>query len=72
MTEDMTAKIEKCTGRKPHRFIRRGIFFCNIDIDVIINRYEAGKLFYLYTGRGPSAEALHLGHAIPFIMTRYM
>lgn len=72
MTEEMTDKIAKCTGRKPHRFIRRGIFFCHRDFDVILNRYEAGKLFYLYTGRGPSAEALHLGHAIPFIMTRYM
>lgn len=26
----------------------------------------------MYTGRGPSAEALHLGHAIPFIMNQYM
>ena len=26
----------------------------------------------MYTGRGPSAEALHLGHAIPFIMNSYM
>ena len=29
-------------------------------------------MFYLYTGRGPSADALHLGHAIPFIFTRYL
>lgn len=26
----------------------------------------------MYTGRGPSAEALHLGHAIPFIMNQYL
>jgi tryptophanyl-tRNA synthetase len=69
MTEEMRAKIEKCTGKKPHRFIRRNIFFCHRDFDIILNRYEQGKLFYLYTGRGPSAEALHMGHAIPFIMT---
>lgn len=30
------------------------------------------KPFYLYTGRGPSAEALHLGHTIPFIFTQYL
>lgn len=60
------------TGALPHRFIRRNIFFCHRDLDVILNRYEAGQLFYLYTGRGPSSEALHLGHTIPFIMTRYM
>jgi len=72
MTEEMGTKIANCTGKKPHRFIRRGIFFCHRDFDLILNRYEAGKLFYMYTGRGPSAEALHLGHAIPFIMNRYM
>jgi len=26
----------------------------------------------LYTGRGPSAEALHLGHCVPFIFTKYL
>ena len=72
LTDDLRAKILKLTGEQPHRLIRRGIFFCHRDLDVILNRYEQGKLFYLYTGRGPSAEALHLGHAIPFIMTRYM
>jgi tryptophanyl-tRNA synthetase len=72
MTEDLQAKIERLTGQKPHRFIRRGIFFCHRELDLILNRYEQGKLFYLYTGRGPSAEALHLGHCIPFIMTRYL
>ena len=72
LTDDLRAKILKLTGEQPHRLIRRGIFFCHRDLDVSLNRYEQGKLFYLYTGRGPSAEALHLGHAIPFIMTRYM
>ena len=28
--------------------------------------------FYLYTGRGPSSEALHLGHMLPFIFCKYM
>jgi len=72
VTDDIKAKIHALTGAKPHRFIRRDIFFCHRDLEVILNRYEQGKLFYLYTGRGPSAEALHLGHAIPFIMTRYL
>jgi tryptophanyl-tRNA synthetase len=72
MNDDLKAKILSVTGQKPHRFIRRDIFFCHRDLDIILNRYEQGKLFYLYTGRGPSAEALHLGHAIPFIMNKYL
>jgi tryptophanyl-tRNA synthetase len=39
---------------------------------VILNRYEQGNLFDLYTGCGPSAKALHLGHAIPFIINNYL
>lgn len=34
--------------------------------------YETGKPFYLYTGRGPSNEAMHLGHAVPMIFTAWL
>ena len=63
-------RIEKLTGKKPHRFLRRGIFFSHRDLSQILDLYEAGKKFYLYTGRGPSSEALHLGHTIPFHFTK--
>jgi tryptophanyl-tRNA synthetase len=69
MEKSIIDKIEKLTGEKAHRFIRRGIFFCHRDLDICLDKYEQKKPFYLYTGRGPSAEALHLGHTIPFIMT---
>lgn len=38
----------------------------------ILDLYEAGKKFYLYTGRGPSSDALHLGHLVPFHFTKYL
>lgn len=65
-------KLEKLTGEKPHRFLRRNIFFCQRDLNVCLDSYEAKKPFYLYTGRGPSGEALHLGHCIPMIFTQYL
>lgn len=34
--------------------------------------YESGKPFYLYTGRGPSSDALHLGHLVPFQFTQWL
>jgi len=37
-----------------------------------LDAYEKNVPFYLYTGRGPSAEALHMGHAIPFIFTQWL
>lgn len=67
ITPDMVERIEKLTGKKPHKLLRRGVFFCHRELNLILDHYEKKLPFYLYTGRGPSAEALHLGHAIPFI-----
>ncbi|CCO26001.1 tryptophanyl-tRNA synthetase [Rhizoctonia solani AG-1 IB] len=33
----------------------------------ILDRYEKGKPFFLYTGRGPSSDSMHLGHMIPWL-----
>jgi tyrosyl-tRNA synthetase len=38
----------------------------------ILDRYEQGKPFFLYTGRGPSSDSMHLGHLIPFVFTKFV
>ncbi|KAH9314887.1 hypothetical protein KI387_023514, partial [Taxus chinensis] len=43
-----------------------------LEFDKILDAFERGEKFYLYTGRGPSSEALHLGHLIPFMFTKYL
>ena len=65
-------EIETVTGQKCHRFLRRGIFFSHRDFYQILNCYKNDKPFYLYTGRGPSSSSLHVGHLIPFIMTKWL
>ncbi|GKV33219.1 hypothetical protein SLEP1_g41750 [Rubroshorea leprosula] len=65
-------RVERLTGRPAHVFLRRGVFFAHRDFDDILNAYERGEKFYLYTGRGPSSEALHLGHLVPFMFTKYL
>lgn len=40
MNDDLKARIENLTGMRAHRFIRRDIFFCHRDLDLILNRYE--------------------------------
>ena len=69
MTPELIEKFERITGEKAHRFIRRGMFFCHRDLDICLDLYEKKQPFYLYTGRGPSADALHMGHCIPFVFT---
>lgn len=70
--QELLDRIERVTGKKVHRFLRRGIFFSHRDLHQILDYYEKGIKFYLYTGRGPSSEALHLGHLIPFHFTKWL
>jgi len=72
ITPELIAKFEKVTGHKAHPWIKRGIFFSHRDLDVILDAHTAGKQIYLYTGRGPSSEALHMGHLIPFMFTKWL
>ncbi|KAK0727179.1 hypothetical protein B0T26DRAFT_737951 [Lasiosphaeria miniovina] len=65
-------RFERLTGQKPHRFLRRGIVFSHRDFDLILDRYERGEPFFLYTGRGPSSDSVHVGHTIPFEFTKWL
>tara|TARA_B000000460_G_C21514382_1_gene392658 strand:+ start:142 stop:1260 length:1119 start_codon:yes stop_codon:yes gene_type:complete len=68
--EDLLNKIKKHTGEL-HFMLRRKVFFSHRDLTWIINRYEAGEKFFLYTGRGPSGNT-HLGHLLPWIFTQHL
>ncbi|KAJ3043997.1 tryptophan--tRNA ligase [Rhizophlyctis rosea] len=70
--EALLTRLEKLTGHKPHAFLRRGLFFSHRDLTVLLDRYEQGKPFYLYTGRGPSSGSMHVGHAVPFIFCKWL
>ncbi len=72
LPQETIERFEKLTGSKAHHFLRRKIFFCHREFNKILDCVEAKKPFYLYTGRGPSIDSLHLGHAVPFIFTKYL
>lgn len=55
-----------------HRFLRRGLFFSHRDLHKICDCLELKKPLYLYTGRGPSSSAMHLGHLVPFLFTLWL
>merc|ERR1711902_102640 len=63
---------ERVTGKPPHHFLRRGIFFSHRDLGFILDKVEKGEKFFLYTGRGPSSDSMHLGHLIPFLFTKWL
>lgn len=70
--QSLLDRIERVTKKPIHHLLKRGIFFSHRDLEMILDRYEAKKPFFLYTGRGPSSEAMHLGHLIPFIFTKWL
>lgn len=72
ITPDDLQRFEKVTGHKPHRFMRRGIVFSHRDLNLMLDRYEKGEPFFLYTGRGPSSDSMHIGHTVPFAFTKYV
>ena len=65
-------RLERVTGKPPHHFLRRGIFFSHRDLGFILDKVEKGEKFFLYTGRGPSSDSIHLGHLIPFLFTKWL
>lgn len=65
-------RFERVTGHKPHRWLRRGLFFSQRDFDLILDVYERGDPFFIYTGRGPSSDSMHIGHTIPFEFTKWL
>ena len=54
-----------------HFMLRRKIFFDHRDMNWLLNEYEKGNKFYLYTGRAPSGN-VHLGHLMPWTFTKWL
>ena len=68
--EGLKERMERQTGEL-HFLIRRGIFFAHRELGWILERYEKGEKFYVYTGIAPSGP-MHIGHLMPFIMARWL
>lgn len=66
------ARLEEITKRPAHYFFRRNIVFAHRDFNVLLDEVCSGRPFYLYTGRGPSSKTMHIGHAVPFLLCKYI
>ncbi|AGT35213.1 tryptophanyl-tRNA synthetase [Thermofilum adornatum] len=55
-----------------HWLLRRGFFFAHRDLGLVLDDYEAGRGFFLYTGRAPSNSPMHIAHIVPFVATRWL
>ncbi|MBN1678037.1 MAG: tryptophan--tRNA ligase [Candidatus Thermoplasmatota archaeon] len=67
--EDLLARIAKYGPL--HHMLRRQVFYSHRDLEWVLDEYEKGNGFSLYTGRGPSGP-IHLGHIMPWIFSKYL
>ncbi len=63
-------RIRKHT-KELHTFLRRKVFFAHRDLNWLLDEYEKGNKFFLYTGRAPSGP-IHLGHLLPWIFCKWL
>lgn len=70
--QNLINRMEKVTRKPVHAWIRRGIFFSHRAFDKFLTAYENGEPVFLYTGRGPTSDSMHIGHLIPFMFTKWL
>ena len=44
-------RVERLTGVPAHPFLKRKVFYAHRDLAQLLDAYEKGEPFYLYTGR---------------------
>ena len=70
LTPQLLKRVETHTD-KLHLQLERQIFFSHRDLDTVLDLYDKGIKFVLYTGRGPSGP-VHIGHLVPWIFTLHI
>jgi len=68
--EKLLERIEKHT-KELHFMLRRKVFFSHRDLNWLLDEYEKGNKFFLYTGRAPSGH-VHIGHLLPWIFCQWL
>jgi tryptophanyl-tRNA synthetase len=70
ISSELLERIKGITGEE-HFMLRRGIFFSHREMPKILDEYEKGNKFFLYTGRGPSGHT-HIGHLVPWMLAKWL
>jgi tryptophanyl-tRNA synthetase len=71
LTDSLREQIRRLAGGELHPLIARGIYFSHRDLAPLLNDFERGRRFFLYSGRGPSGP-LHTSHLLHFDLCRWL
>lgn len=68
--DELLAKFRESSSEL-HFMLTRKIYYSHRDLDWILDKYQSGEPFALYTGRGPSGQTT-LGHLLPWVFTKWL
>ncbi len=71
LTAELRARLKRLAGGELHPLLARGIYYSHRDLGAVLDAYEAGRPFFLYSGRGPSGP-LHTSHLAQFDLCRWL
>ena len=66
----LAKRLEGILGEAAY-LVRRQVFFSHRDLNLVLDDYDKGRGFFLYTGRGPSGP-MHIGHILSFYFTKWL
>ncbi len=70
INEELKERIKKHT-KDLHYLLSRNIYFGHRDLNWLLDEYEKGNKFYIYTGIAPSGS-MTVAHLVPFIFTQWL
>lgn len=70
LNQELLNRIKKHT-KELHFMLTRNVFFAHRDLKWLLEEYEKGNKFFLYTGRGPSGKT-HIGHLLPWMLCKWL
>lgn len=69
LTDDLKQRLFSLAGQD-NLYLRRDFIFSHRDLDDVLDDYDDGGEFYVYTGRAPSGK-MHIGHIVSFYLTKW-
>jgi len=67
--DKMKRRVYRLAGEK-HFMLDRELIYAHRDLGWLLDEYEKGNKFVVYTGRGPSGH-VHIGHLVPWMFTKW-
>ncbi|HTZ42120.1 MAG TPA: tryptophan--tRNA ligase [Candidatus Omnitrophota bacterium] len=70
LNDEILNRIKRHT-KELHFMLKRDVFFAHRDMNWLLDEYEKGNKFFLYTGRGPSGK-IQLGHLQTWYFVKWL